>query len=133
MLAFIFNFGTLEIVLVAIVAVLVFGRNLPVVAVQAAGVVQKMRRSLADLRRQTGIDEELRNMRRTINTAVPPDVRRMDVREIVRRQVEDATKVAKDTEVQEVPGAGAQSAKVPASEPSGGKASPEGGEPPVTP
>lgn len=94
MLAFIFNFGTLEIVLVGIVAVLVFGRNLPAVAVQAAGVVQKMRRSLADLRRQTGIDEELRNVRRTINSAVPDEVRRMDVREIVRRRVEDAEREA---------------------------------------
>jgi len=98
MLAFIFNFGTLEIVLVGVVAVLVFGRNLPTVAVQAAGVVAKMRRSLADLRRQTGIDEELRNVRRTINTAVPDEVRRMDVREIVRRQVEDAERKAGDKE-----------------------------------
>ena len=96
MLAFIFNFGTLEIVLVGIVAVLVFGRNLPAVAVQAAGAVAKMRRSLADLRRQTGIDEELRNVRRTINTAVPDEIRRMDVREIVRRQVEDAARKAED-------------------------------------
>ena len=130
MLAFIFNFGTLEIVLVAIVAVLVFGRNLPTVAVQAAGVVQKMRRSLADLRRQTGIDEELRNMRRTINTAMPPEVRRMDVREIVRRQVEDAAKVGE--EVQGAPGSPAPSAEVPAPEPSGGEASPDGEDPPVT-
>jgi len=90
MLAFIFNFGTLEIFLVVIVAVLVFGRNLPTVAVQAAEVVQRLRRSLADLRRETGIDEELRKARRTIDAAVPREVRRMDVREIVRRQVEEA-------------------------------------------
>ncbi len=131
MLAFIFNFGTLEILLMAIVAVLVFGRNLPTVAVQAAGVVQKMRRSLADLRRQTGIDEELRNVRRTINSAVPDDVRRMDVREIVRRQVEDATRADDDVADQkgEDPGKGS-AASAPSDPPGAGI---EGKEPPVTP
>lgn len=90
MLAFVFNFGTLEILCVAVVAVLVFGRKLPEVAVQAAQVVQKLRRAMTDLRRETGIDEELRRARRTIDEAVPRDLRRMDVRDVVRRQAEQA-------------------------------------------
>ena len=44
MLAFIFNFGPFEFMIVLLVAIVVFGRNLPSVAVQAASMVQKMRR-----------------------------------------------------------------------------------------
>ena len=87
MLAFIFNFGPFEFVIVLVVAILVFGKRLPAVAVQAASAVQKARRSLADLRRETGIDEELRNARRELENAVPRDLGRLDLPRIVENEI----------------------------------------------
>ena len=65
-LALIQNLNVIEIVVIGVVAVLIFGRRLPEVASQAAHGLAKARRSLQDLRRQTGIDEELRQVRRTV-------------------------------------------------------------------
>jgi Sec-independent protein translocase protein TatA len=91
MLAFIFNFGPFEFMIVLLVAILVFGRNLPSVAVQAASMVQKMRRSLSDLRRETGIDEELRRARRELDEAIPrdlPNLKDLDVGKIVEHAID---------------------------------------------
>lgn len=65
-LALIQNLNVIEIVVIGVVAVLIFGRRLPEVAGQAAHGLAKARRALQDLRRQTGIDEELRQVRRTV-------------------------------------------------------------------
>ena len=81
MLAFL-NLGLTEMLLILVVAILVFGRNLPTVAVQAAATVQKMRRSLVDLRREAGIDEELRRARREFEQAVPRDLPRLVERKL---------------------------------------------------
>lgn len=81
MLAFL-NLGLTEMLLILLVAILVFGRNLPSVAVQAAATVQKMRRSLVDLRREAGIDEELRRARREFEQAVPRDLPRLVERKL---------------------------------------------------
>ena len=70
------NLGMFEIGLILVVAVLVFGRDLPSAAVQAAATLQKLRRALADMRRETGIDEELRRARREFEQAVPRDAAR---------------------------------------------------------
>ncbi len=75
MLAFL-NLSVPEVVTIAVVAVLVFGRRLPEVAGQAAGMVQRMRRSIEDLRRESGIDRELRNARK-IDEAVPRQKRHL--------------------------------------------------------
>jgi Sec-independent protein translocase protein TatA len=69
------NLSPVEIVIILVVAIVVFGRRLPEVAGQAAGAVQRMRRSLEDLRRETGIDREIREARRAVEDAVPRDVR----------------------------------------------------------
>ena len=90
MLALLWNLGPVEIVIVLVVAVLVFGKNLPAVAVQAASAVQKARRSLADLRRETGIDEELRKARRDMEKAVPRDLGKLDVPRIVEHEIRKA-------------------------------------------
>lgn len=81
MLAFL-NLGLTEMLLILVVAILVFGRNLPTVAVQAAAAVQKMRRSLVDLRREAGIDDELRRARREFEQAVPRDLPRLVERKL---------------------------------------------------
>lgn len=73
MLAFIQNLNLGEILVISIVAVVIFGRDLPRVMVDLAGYVYKARRALSDLRRQTGIDQEFRQvdytMRRTAREA----------------------------------------------------------------
>lgn len=87
--ALLFNLSLSEIVVLAVVALLVFGKRLPQVAAQAAVSMQRLRRALQDLRRETGIDQEIWQMRRELEQAVPRDVqpRRMlsDAREEARR------------------------------------------------
>lgn len=68
--AFIQNINPTELVLIAIVAILIFGRRLPQVAGQVAGRVQQARRAFNDLKRETGIDEELRQAKRTFDQTV---------------------------------------------------------------
>jgi len=94
MIAFL-NLGPGEVLLVAVVAVLVFGRRLPEVAGQAAGVVQRMRRSLAELRRETGIDQEILAARRSIEQSLPRDLESFDVPSIARREAAEIRKQAR--------------------------------------
>lgn len=107
MLAFL-NLGLTEMVLIAVVAILVFGRNLPSVAVQAASTVQRMRRSLTDLRRETGIDEELRRARREFEQAVPRDLPRL-----VERPLDSIRARPAESADQQPPSGSAGSAGVP--------------------
>jgi Sec-independent protein translocase protein TatA len=62
-LAFIGNLSFSETLLIAVVAVLIVGRRLPEVAAQAMVQLRKLRRMADDVRRETGIDRELRNVR----------------------------------------------------------------------
>jgi Sec-independent protein translocase protein TatA len=71
------NLGFTEIVLIAIVAILVFGKRLPEVATQTFRQVAKLRRGLEDLRRESGLDRELRDVRGALNdlareASIPP-------------------------------------------------------------
>jgi len=86
------NLAPSELLVIAVVAILVWGRRLPEVAGQAAGVVQRMRRSLEELRRETGIDREIQSARRAVDEAVPRGVRTLDVRREARKLVDDATR-----------------------------------------
>lgn len=72
-LAFIQSIGPLEMVIVVFAAILVYGRRLPEVAGEAAGWVQRARRSLNDLKHETGLDEELRNARQTMDQVMNPN------------------------------------------------------------
>jgi len=69
MLAFLGDIGVLEVVVIAVVAVLVFGKDLPQAASKAYLQVRKLRGAVDDLRRDTGIDRELRNIERTVREA----------------------------------------------------------------
>jgi len=102
MLAFL-NLGFTEMLVILVVAIIVFGRNLPAVAVQAAATVQKMRRSLSDLRRETGIDEELRRARREIEQAIPRDLPRIVERKL-ESLVDEAEAEAEVGESEAAPG-----------------------------
>lgn len=129
MLAF-FNLAPSEIVIGLVIAILVFGRRLPEVAGQAAGQFQKLRRALADLKRETGIDEELRAARRSIEDVVPRDSWRRtldapghfthqierDIREAVERHRNDPTPASPEP-------------PPPPADPGGGPAAPPGADP----
>ena len=67
-LALIGNLSLMETVVVAVIAILVFGKRLPEVAVRAVRWMQGLRRSLDDLRRETGLDAELRSVERSIES-----------------------------------------------------------------
>lgn len=69
MLAFIGNLGFPELVLIALVAVLIFGKDLPQAASKAYVQVRKLRNAVDDLRRESGIDKELRDIERTVREA----------------------------------------------------------------
>lgn len=65
MLGLIGNLSLQELLLIAALAVLLFGRRLPQVVGQLFGQLQRMRRALDDLRRETGIDRELQTIERS--------------------------------------------------------------------
>lgn len=73
-----FGLGPSEIVVIVVAAILIFGPRLPQVAAEAAGWIMKLKRSLGDLRRESGIDREFSEVRRQVENAIPRDVRRFD-------------------------------------------------------
>jgi Sec-independent protein translocase protein TatA len=86
-LAFIENLSFTEIIIVAVVAVLVFGGKLPEAAGQAAAQLQRLRRQLSDLRRDSGIDREIDAVRRTMDQ-LPRMPRTLDIAERLAREGE---------------------------------------------
>lgn len=69
MLGFFWNLGPIEIGVALILSVLIFGRRLPQVAGQGMRHAARARRYLEDLRRESGIDRELHDVRRTFSDA----------------------------------------------------------------
>ena len=76
MLALFYNLSALELALVAILAVIVFGRRLPQVAMDGARQLYKLRRALSDMSREAGLDDEIRNIKRSVGGATRLDVDR---------------------------------------------------------
>ena len=64
MLAFFSKLGFTELIVIAVFGIMVFGRNLPRIAVQVAAQLTKMRRSLNKVWRETGVQDEIRRMQR---------------------------------------------------------------------
>lgn len=75
-----------ELLVIGIVAIMVFGGRLPQVAGEVAATVQKLRRSLNDLRRDSGIDREIANARREFEQGVVKPLREADLAGTVRRE-----------------------------------------------
>ncbi len=74
------NLGPGEIVLILIIAVLIFGDRLPEAASKAYLQFRKLRQSVDDLRRESGIDRELHRIERSVREAawearVDPELR----------------------------------------------------------
>ena len=98
-----FNLGVTEIIVIVVVAILIFGPRLPHAAAEMAGWVMKFKRSLSDLRRDSGIDREISEVRRQVENAVPREVRNFNVERTVKQGVQSlkqevADPVAKELE-----------------------------------
>lgn len=77
MFALIGNLDSMEVVIVLIAAILIFGHRLPQVAAQAGSQLGKLRRTLDTAWRDSGADHEVREMQRSIESirdAVPRDL-----------------------------------------------------------
>ncbi|MDP6538019.1 MAG: hypothetical protein QF903_03690 [Planctomycetota bacterium] len=68
-LAFFGDIAAVEVILVAAVAVMVFGKDLPQVAAKAFVGVQKLRRSVSQVWRESGMNEEIRKLQRELDQA----------------------------------------------------------------
>jgi Sec-independent protein translocase protein TatA len=66
MLGLINNLAFPELVIIAIIAILIFGRRLPQVVGQGAAHLGRARRTLESLWRETGIEKEVRDVQREI-------------------------------------------------------------------
>ena len=74
MFAFIDNLGGTELLLVFVAALLVFGKRLPQVAGDAAKQMAKLRRSLDEAWKDTGMEKEIQQVRRDLDAAIPRDL-----------------------------------------------------------
>lgn len=97
-----FNLGPTEIVVILVVAILIFGPRLPQVAAEFGGWIVKFRRSVNDLRRDSGIDREIMEVRRQVENAVPREVRSFDPARQVRAGVDTLKREVATPVVQEL-------------------------------
>ena len=74
MIALIGNLDTSELVIVMLAAILIFGKKLPQVAAQAGQQLVKLRRSVDQAWRDTGMEGEIRNVKRDLEEAIPRDL-----------------------------------------------------------
>ncbi len=86
MLGLIGNLDLLELVVIAAVALMVFGKRLPEVAVKGAGQLMKLRREVSRMWREAGLEEELRKVRRDVDRSMP---RNLPAPEALIRRLED--------------------------------------------
>jgi TatA/E family protein of Tat protein translocase len=84
-IAFLDNIGTVEMIIVAVVALLVFGKRLPEVASQAGATLTKFRRGLDGAIQDSGVQNEIRK----IKDAMPTDMSVKDLTRVAARKLED--------------------------------------------
>lgn len=70
-MALLFNLDLSELAIILIGAILVFGRNLPQVAMRGAAQFVKLRRQLMQVWREAGFEDELRKAQRELESSVP--------------------------------------------------------------
>jgi Sec-independent protein translocase protein TatA len=92
------NLGFGEFTIVAIVALIVFGKRLPQVAGQAGAQLARLRRSLDSAWRETGVAKEFHSVKREIENAVPRD---LSIGEMARMASADIQKNLRDVESQQ--------------------------------
>ena len=79
------NIGTFEMIIVAVAALLLFGKRLPEVASQAGATLTKFRRGLDGAIQDSGVEQEIRK----IKSAMPTDMSVKDVARAAARKLED--------------------------------------------
>ncbi|MBM3977063.1 MAG: hypothetical protein FJ299_08745 [Planctomycetes bacterium] len=70
MLALFDNLSFGEVLVGGVLAVMMFGKNLPQAAAKAAVQLQRLRRQMGDLRKDMGIDEQIREAEREMRAAM---------------------------------------------------------------
>jgi len=104
------DLALMEILVIVALAVMVFGRDLPRVAAKAYSQVQKARRALTSVWRESGVGEEFRRLQRELDREAQ-EVRRHDPRELARdatRRVEEEVLSARRAAEQAVEGVAAE-------------------------
>ena len=86
--ALIENLGGVELLIVLLVALLVFGKRLPEVAAQAGRQIAKVRHGLDSAWRDTGMEKELRDMKRGLESAIPRDLSIGDMARIASAEMD---------------------------------------------
>jgi Sec-independent protein translocase protein TatA len=89
------DLGLQELLVVALAAVMIFGRRLPEVAGRGFAQFQRARRTLTRMWRETGIENEIKRIQRDLDREMPRDfdpakLARRETREIERRLKSDA-------------------------------------------
>ncbi len=80
------SINPLEILVVGVAALLIFGPRLPEVTLRLVAHVMRARRAVTKMWRETGLEDELRRVRRDIELSIPRDAD-FDIRSPVRKSV----------------------------------------------
>ena len=89
------DLGFSELVLICVASVLFFGKRLPEVAAQAGAQIAKFRRSLQDIKQETGMDHEVRKLQRTFDN-VRHDLSVSELALAAKQKVEQRLSEAKE-------------------------------------
>jgi Sec-independent protein translocase protein TatA len=81
--------GFSEILILGVAGVLLFGKRLPEVAAQAGQQLVKFRRSLQQVKAESGIDQEVRKIQRTFEEAIPRDLSVGEVARLASARVQE--------------------------------------------
>lgn len=102
-----FGLSPIELLVIVVVAIVVFGQRLPQVAGETAATLQRFKRSLTDLRRETGIDQEIYKAKRDFEEA-QRQARAADPRMELSREAAaakaQAAALARETSLRNEPG-----------------------------
>jgi Sec-independent protein translocase protein TatA len=96
------DLGFPELVVIGIAGILLFGKRLPEVASQAGQQLVKFRRSLQQVKAETGIDHEVRKLQRTFEDAIPRDLSVGEVARLASARVQERIESARKEIDQEV-------------------------------
>jgi Sec-independent protein translocase protein TatA len=92
LLALLDTLGGLELLIVCIAGLLVFGKRLPEVAGQAGKQLVKVRRTIDAAWRETGMEKELREVKRDLDAAIPRDLSIADMARLASAEMDKRVK-----------------------------------------
>jgi Sec-independent protein translocase protein TatA len=89
------DIGFTEILVIGVAGLLLFGKRLPEVAGQAGQQLIKFRRSLQQVKAESGMDQEVRKIRRTLEEAIPRDLSVGEVARLASARVQERIQSAR--------------------------------------